>query len=68
MITHIYVETVGRSPRFIDSLVSSDITTIIADAQAVKLLVITAQVCKIIENYFVLPYIFVHTCPNFLQL
>lgn len=35
---------------------------------AVKVLLVTASVCKIIENYFVLPYIFVHTCPNFLQL
>ena len=62
------LETVRSSPRFIGGLVSSIIATIIADAVAVKVLLVTASVYKIIENYFVLPYIFVHTCPNFLQL
>jgi hypothetical protein len=62
------LETVRFSPRFIGGLVSSIFATIIADAVAVKVLLVTTSVCKIIENYFVLHYIFVHTCPNFLQL
>ena len=47
IITPIQTETVGHSPRFIGSLVSNNIVTIIADTFL---------------------SIFVHTCPNFLQL
>ena len=53
IITPIIAETVGCSPRFIGSLVSSCITTIIADAEAVKVLLVTASVCKIIKLFYI---------------
>ena len=47
------LETVRSSPRFIGGLVSSIFATIIADAEAVKVLLVTASVCKITKLFYI---------------